>query len=73
MIYVNALLHVVLHATPTMRTYVCAFWYGGIVSSYNLFESSGVSGNLGFRVRPVVSLKSDIQLSGSSESGWTIN
>ena len=41
--------------------------YNGIYS-YNGGEATGY-----YYVRPVVTLKSDIQLSGNSNDGWTIN
>lgn len=44
----------------------------GDVGSYNLYSSYGGT-YYNISVRPVVTLSSDIQLSGSSESGWTIN
>ena len=54
-----------------------AFFYVRIVSSsvrnYDLYGSYGYSSNNYYRVRPVVTLKSDIQLSGNSTDGWTIN
>ena len=40
---------------------------------YDLFQSSGSSGLCDGVVRPVVSLESNIQLSGNSNDGWTIN
>ena len=39
----------------------------------NLYYSYGSSGSYSYRVRPVVSLESNIQLSGNSNDGWTIN
>ena len=44
----------------------------GNMGSGGLFYSYGVSDNVKRRVRPVVSLESNIQLSGSSSEGWTI-
>ena len=38
-----------------------------------LYSSGGNSNSSYYRVRPVVSLESDIQLSGNSNDGWTIN
>ena len=46
---------------------------GGNVNSNYLFASGFGNYTFSFRVRPVVSLKSDIQLSGNSNDGWTIN
>ena len=46
---------------------------GGNVNSNYLYSSGGNNYTFSFRVRPVVSLKSDIQLSGNSNDGWTIN
>lgn len=37
------------------------------------YYSYGTNASDRYRVRPVVTLQSDIQLTGSSESGWTIN
>ena len=46
----------------------------GIVDNYNMYSSDGISSSYrNCRVRPVVSLESDIQLSGNSNDGWTIN
>ena len=42
-------------------------YYSGVYHSY------GYSSNAHLCVRPVVSLESDIQLSGNSNDGWTIN
>ena len=42
--------------------------YGG-----NLYYSNGKEDYYDFYVRPVVSLESDIKLSGNSNDGWTIN
>ena len=62
--------------------YIEASWYtvgfgvshvdGGIVRNSCLFESNGSNGCYGIGVRPAVILKSDIQLTGSSDEGWTI-
>ena len=54
-----------------------AFWgfrfvNNGYVSRYNLWGSNYGASDSSFGVRAVVSLKSDIQLSGSSSEGWTI-
>ena len=47
------------------------------VYRHSLYESNGYSYTYSYtrdlRVRPVVSLESDIQLSGNSNDGWTIN
>ena len=43
-----------------------------IVNSNYLYYSYGNSNHINYRVRPVVSLESDIQLSGNSNDGWTI-
>ena len=43
------------------------------VNSDALYYSGGNSDGSYYRVRPVVSLESDIQLSGNSNDGWTIN
>ena len=45
----------------------------GILNGYDLYDSDGNESSSSYYVRPVVSLKSDVQLSGSSEAGWTIN
>ena len=48
--------------------------YNVYVNGNYLYYSYGDSGySYGYRLRPVVSLKSDIQLSGNSNDGWTIN
>ena len=56
--------------------YTVGFWVshvdGGIVRNSCLFESNGSNGCYGIGVRPAVILKSDIQLTGSSDEGWTI-
>ena len=46
---------------------------GNSLSSSCWYHSYGSSGKASTYVRPVVSLKSDIQLSGNSNDGWTIN
>ena len=51
--------------------YVCNFDSGN-VSGSNLYYSNGNSGYNGITVRPVVTLKSNIQFTGSSSEGWTI-
>ena len=46
------------------------------VSSWFFYRASGETRYdmyANYRVRPVVSLESDIQLSGNSNDGWTIN
>ena len=48
--------------------YVCS-----IVSNTPLYSSSGDPYSISGHVRPVVTLESDIQLSGNSTDGWTIN
>ena len=48
--------------------YVCS-----IVSNTPLYSSSGDPYIISGHVRPVVTLKSDIKLSGNSTDGWTIN
>ena len=48
------------------------FIYSGRVNGDYVFISYGGSDYRDRRVRPVVSLKSNIQLSGSSSEGWTI-
>ena len=48
----------------------CEYVY---VNSTELYNSDGYSSIKYNRVRPVVSLESDIQLSGNSNEGWTIN
>ena len=45
---------------------------GGNVSGYFMFYSSGDAGGDTGAFRPVVSLESNIQLSGDSTNGWTI-
>ena len=42
------------------------------LDGYLLYYSYGRESGSGYYVRPVVSLKSDIQLSGNSNDGWTI-
>ena len=54
-----------------------AYWgfrrvYNGYVNYYDLWDSGYGAFNNGNGVRAVVSLKSDIKLSGSSSEGWTI-
>ena len=55
----------------------CAYFtvrsVSNIVDEYNLYRSHGESFSRNYRVRPVVTLKSDIKLSGNSNDGWTIN
>ena len=46
---------------------------GTSVSSSSLYSSYGDPRKVSMCVRPVVTLKSDIQLSGNSNDGWTIN
>lgn len=46
--------------------------YNGNMSYDALYESNGVSNNPSFTVRPVVSLKTNVQLKGNSEDGWTV-
>ena len=46
--------------------------YGGYVGYYGMFYSSGSAGGGTYAFRPVVSLESNIQLSGDSTNGWTI-
>ena len=41
--------------------------------SYNLYDSNGKSSEPDSPVRPVVTLKDDVELSGNSNDGWTIN
>ena len=43
------------------------------VGGSGLYNSYGSSGKVSTYVRPVVTLKSDIRLSGNSNDGWTIN
>lgn len=50
---------------------VC-YVYGDYASSGPLYSSYGHSISTSWSVRPVVSLKSNIQLEGNSEDGWTI-
>ena len=45
----------------------------GVGSPRALFCSTGLSPSFDYYVRPVVFLESDIQLSGNSNDGWTIN
>ena len=45
---------------------------GGGVSNYNMFYSLGDTDGYAYAFRPVVSLESNIQLSGDSTNGWTI-
>ena len=59
---------------------VTNFRFAQMLSTYDvmrgalgdLYSSKGVSDTYGGKFRPVVSLKSDIKLSGTSEEGWTI-
>ena len=47
--------------------------YGSVGERYRTLYNSNGSNSSGYcYIRPVISLKSDIQLSGSSERGWTI-
>ena len=46
--------------------------YRGYVYSYGMFNSSGDTSGSPCAFRPVVSLESNIQLSGDSTNGWTI-
>ena len=43
------------------------------VTASLLYYSNGKPNSISCRVRPVVTLKSDIQLNGNSNDGWTIN
>ena len=49
------------------------YYVNGGVNVSNLYFSNGNSSSNIYCVRPVVTLKSDIQLSGNSNDGWTIN
>ena len=49
------------------------FIYGDNVDWYSIWNSNGITGNNSTGVRAVVSIKSDIRLSGNSTDGWTIN
>ena len=57
--------------------FTCAYFTVRYVSNrvdeYNLYRSHGYYISNNYRVRPVVTLKSDIKLSGNSTDGWTIN
>ena len=46
---------------------------GSNVYRGSLYDSYGYLGGDALHVRPVVTLSSNIQLSGNSETGWTIN
>ena len=46
--------------------------YNGRVGGYDVFGSSGYTNGITYAFRPVVSLESNIQLSGDSTNGWTI-
>ena len=46
--------------------------YNGNMSYDALYESNGNFNNLSFTVRPVVSLKTNVQLERNSEDGWII-
>ena len=46
--------------------------YGGNVLRCDMFDSDGGTGGNAYAFRPVVSLESNIQLSGDSTNGWTI-
>ena len=64
--------------SPFVNAYAgIAYWgfrivCGGGVYGYNLWDSFYGADDSSFGVRAVVSLKSDIQLSGNSANGWTI-
>ena len=49
------------------------YYVNGGVNVSSLYFSNGNSSSNIYCVRPVVTLKSDIQLSGNSNDGWTIN
>ena len=56
--------------------YGALFWVRTVdmaVGNIRLYNSNGISGSHNYCVRPVVTLESDIQLSGNSNDGWTIN
>ena len=59
--------------STTSANFHVRFLGSGNVSSYSLFGSRVDSIYIYCRVRPVVTLKSDIKLSGNSNDGWTIN
>ena len=48
------------------------FVYNGYVDSYFMFSSYGYTDGRTYAFRPVVSLESNIQLSGDRTNGWTI-
>ena len=47
--------------------------FNSVLYHYYLYISNGSSYSGNVSIRPVVTLKSDIQLSGNSNDGWTIN
>ena len=57
----------------TYVSYRLRYIKNGNVSSDNLFTSYGENGRNYSGIRPVVTLNSNIKLSGSNEQGWTIN
>ena len=66
-------------ASRCVRCYnINASFYVRAMGSYvigrrQMYSSNGSSISNNFSIRPVVSLSSDIQLSGNSTDGWTIN
>ena len=53
--------------------YFDVYYVGNSVSHYTMYNSNSDSYDKNYYVRPVVSLESNIQLSGNSNDGWTIN
>ena len=54
------------------RANFCVRYVYNFVSDYYMYSSNGDSHSHSYRVRPVVTLESDIQLTGNSNDGWTI-
>ena len=46
---------------------------GGTMVGYYLYNSQEGENDIGLSIRPVVTLKADVELSGDSNDGWTIN
>ena len=64
-------------ASPYVNTDIDCAYFGmhvvesGSVSDYGLWNSNGYASCSEYGVRAVVSLASDINVTGSSETGWT--
>ena len=61
-----------LIATLAMRTSGCAMPTGGM-GGYNMFDSSSSTNSYGNRLRPVVSLGSDVQITPSTGTNSASN